>query len=216
MQGLAAVQRGVDVVVRHSGKIWRDPRWRFITETGMTSSGKTSIFDQLQAHDPNLRKVPSVTTRPSRPEEIRNGTHYIFVSVTEFAEMKAERKFAWVAPSYNGFLYATRKEDLLKAACGEYPSLLDVEPSSLEKLRGMFLRPLLCSAFVSIRDEAVLEARLRKRDQGQPDAYYKQRIEESRWYNKWAEQNPEDLLLIDNSGDLEDAVQVFANHLWKN
>jgi guanylate kinase len=95
--------------------------------TGSNGAGKSELLKLLSQKVTNTSKVPRVTTRGKRPEEVEN-LDYHFVLQIGFDEMIdnhllldwAEFPFAW---------YGTAKQDIIAALqAGKYPTMdVDIE-----------------------------------------------------------------------------------------
>ena len=151
------------------------PYFKIFAFVGASGAGKTTIIDRLRQQDPKFKLVESVTTRApretDRPGEYRN------VSPKEFEEMQKADEFIWTT-EYNGNLYGTTKQSVNDALKAKYPSLIHVVPERLITLRQYTSKAM--PIFISVSDETVLRERLKKRDPGQPETYYNERVESCR------------------------------------
>lgn len=130
------------------------PKAFVLCVSGPSGSGKTSLCDKLANELQYARRSISVTTRPQRSREI-SGQDYIFVSRSQFEEMKKRNDFLETAEVF-GNCYGTPRqpvEESLKAgdiivmdidtvgamnvkkSLGERCVTVFVKPPSMEELK---------------------------------------------------------------------------------
>lgn len=185
-----------------------DTKFKIITFTGASGSGKNSLISELMKLDPRFRMMKSVTTRAVRPDD----QEYIHETPQDFADMDKRGEFLWTVFGH-GHHYGTRHVDIHEALQREWPTLMHLVPSCVQTLQE-HVGGQVASFFVSVSDTGILEARLRRRDKGKATSYYKERIVSCRQWEEKARENA-DLYLrfIDNTHKLETALDVVVSAL---
>ncbi len=203
-----------------SGSALIDPAVRIITLTGPSGVGKSWIASEIirlhaetkSSQAPRLQLMPSYTTRAPRDEDERNGrTNYVFVTEDQYQHMKSRGLFLWHM-GFVGARYATTKQDVDDALRGSCPTLLDLEPNSLEKLRLHAPSELLCSFYIdaSLR---TLRERIKRRTPEISDDRVHERVEDCLFYPSWAKGSL-GLHIINNDTDNRDtAIANVLSHL---
>lgn len=120
-----------------------------------SGAGKTSIFRELLALQPDLCESISYTTRPMRAGE-RDGVDYRFVSRDRFDRMVAEGAFAEWA-EVHGNCYGTAKATLAQASAHGRDVLLDIDVQGASQLRDSGLE----GVFIFILPPGMAELRQR-------------------------------------------------------
>lgn len=80
--------------------------------SGPSGAGKGTVYNEVVARRPNIKKSVSVTTRNPRPGEIE-GVHYYFRTLEQYQEMIAKGEFLETASVYCNY-YGTPKAPVLK------------------------------------------------------------------------------------------------------
>lgn len=127
--------------------------------TAPSGTGKTTLNRRLVSELSNLEISVSLTTRPSRKNEI-NGDHYWFVSKQEFHEKLNEGKMLEWAEVF-GNLYGTSVDEVHRIqALGRRP-ILEIDVQGWEKAKSKL--PEAVSIFIMPPSMKTLWERLRKR-----------------------------------------------------
>jgi guanylate kinase len=126
--------------------------------SGPSGAGKSSVVDGLADRLPFDFSV-SMTTRPSRPDEV-DGVDYKFVGREEFeAAIASGALIEWA--EYGGNLYGTPAAGLRQAAAGGRDILLDIEIVGARNVHDRFPDATLIWIDAPTRQER--ERRLRRR-----------------------------------------------------
>jgi guanylate kinase len=127
-----------------------------------SGAGKSSISRSLFGQDPNIRLSVSVTTRARRTDEV-DGTHYYFVDVPTFNDMKANGELLEWARVHDNFYGTPRAKVEEQLAAGndilfdiDYQGTLQLYEKSRKDMVTVFILP------PTIRE---LRARLERRAQ---------------------------------------------------
>jgi guanylate kinase len=120
-------------------------RGLLIVISGPGGVGKDTLIQVLLTRDPLLRYSVSYTTRQRREYEV-DGTHYTFVTETEFADMVAAGEFLEHA-EVNGHHYGTSAGRVEDAQAAGYDVLLKIDVQGAEQVRT--LRPDGVFIFIS-------------------------------------------------------------------
>jgi guanylate kinase len=127
-----------------------------------SGAGKSSISRSLFGQDPNIRLSVSVTTRARRTDEV-DGTHYYFVDVPTFNDMKANGELLEWAQVHDNFYGTPRAKVEEQLAAGndilfdiDYQGTLQLYEKSRKDMVTVFILP------PTIRE---LRARLERRAQ---------------------------------------------------
>ena len=133
-----------------------------------SGAGKTTLCQELLAHDSNFQRAITCTTRPPRPGE-QDGVDYHFLDVAAFQRSVAAGGFLEHATVHGNF-YGTRKTEVLDRLHAGRDVLLNIDVQGAASVRVCAaempeLRRALCTIFIVAPSLAELEARLRKRAQ---------------------------------------------------
>lgn len=136
---------------------------------GKSSSGKDTLFKEISAKFPHLRKVVPYTTRPIRSGEV-HGREYFFVSVEELEEMLDAGKVIErrVYPSAHGpWNYFTVDDGQIELEKDDYLMIGTLE--SYDKLRTYFGESHIIPIYIEVEDgERLMRALTRERAQEEP------------------------------------------------
>lgn len=151
----------------------------FIVVCGGPGAGKDTLKKVLAEILPNPRSMKSVTTRPPEPEGSERAqcdkAKYTHVAAYEFERMDSDELFAWTTPVIvNGARYGTLKTEMAAAMSHPGVSMIDVEVGTvpnIARIAGDKLIPF----FVKVTEQ-VREERLRSRDVGKDEQYYRERV----------------------------------------
>jgi guanylate kinase len=133
-----------------------------------SGAGKTTLCQELLAHDPQVSRVVTCTTRPPRPGE-QGGVDYYFLAAAEFARGVTQGRFLEHAVVH-GHCYGTPKADVLERLGTGQDVLLNIDVQGAASIRDAAgrdgqLKQALFTVFIVPPSLAELEARLRKRAQ---------------------------------------------------
>lgn len=136
---------------------------------GKSSSGKDTIFKEVQRELPNLQTIVPYTTRPIREGE-RNGVEYFFVNDDRLEELRQAgkiielRSYHTVHGIWKYFTVDDAQIDL-----GTYSYLVIGTLESYEKMREYFGGNVLIPIYIEVEDgERLSRALVRERQQATP------------------------------------------------
>ncbi|MBT3668543.1 MAG: guanylate kinase [Opitutae bacterium] len=137
--------------------------------SGPAGVGKTTLCDRLLFDfTPLLSRVITVTTRKPRSDEV-NGKDYIFMSNTEFEDLKNKNSFLEFAKIHNN-QYGSLNHSVQQLLEKNHDVLLNIDvqgAASLKKLESnvAYLRERILSVFIMPEKITDLRTRLEKRGQ---------------------------------------------------
>ena len=134
-----------------------------------SGGGKSTIARHLLEAREDVTYSVSATTRPLRPGET-NGTHYHFLSRTEFERRVAAGEFIEWA-EYGGNLYGTLRKEIEKGLTTGKHVVLDIEVAGARQVRERF--PNSVHVSVLPPSAGILVERLRGRNTEEPAAVAK-------------------------------------------
>jgi guanylate kinase len=137
-----------------------------IVFTGPSGVGKGTILRALLARHPELQVSISATTRSPRANEVE-GTHYYFLSRSQFEAMVAEGSFLEWA-EFAGNLYGTPRQPLLDRMAQGARVILEIELEGARQVRET--APNAFQIFIAPPSLEELEFRIRKRGQDTDEA----------------------------------------------
>ncbi|MFW9987423.1 MAG: phosphonate metabolism protein/1,5-bisphosphokinase (PRPP-forming) PhnN [Candidatus Odinarchaeota archaeon] len=172
---------------------------------GNSGSGKDTIISEILKKYPSNSKKIYVPKRfiTREPTESENN---IFISAEEFKKMEEDGQFALKWHIY-GLDYGITVEidDWLKKG---NPVLVNVSRTIVKKARELYTNSKV--VFIDVPLEIIVK-RLNKRGRENSERI-KERIGRAQSNQKFSEAD----YIIDNSGDLEDAVDTLMNYILKN
>ena len=128
-----------------------------------SGSGKTTIVRHLLKTCDYLSFSISATTRPRREEREIDGKDYYFLSVEEFRKRINNNEFVEWEEVYDGNYYGTLKSEISRIwELGKHV-IFDVDVKGGLNLKKYF-RSRALAVFVRVKNLAVLEERLRRRN----------------------------------------------------
>jgi guanylate kinase len=137
-----------------------------IVFTGPSGVGKGTILKALLARHPELHVSISATTRSPRAKEVE-GTHYYFLSRSQFESMVANGEFLEWA-EFAGNLYGTPRQPLLDRMAQGERVILEIELEGARQVRAT--APEAFQIFIAPPSIEELESRIRKRGQDTEEA----------------------------------------------
>ncbi|NJC85227.1 guanylate kinase [Planosporangium mesophilum] len=133
--------------------------------SGPSGVGKDSVIELIRARSPWVRLSVSVTTRRKRDYEV-DGTHYHFVSRTEFQRMvSAGELLEWA--EFAGNLYGTPRAQVEGYLAQGIPVLLKIDIQGARQVRAAMADAQL--VFLAPPSVEELERRLTGRGTEDPD-----------------------------------------------
>jgi guanylate kinase len=150
-----------------------------------------------------FRRVPTVTTRPPRPEE-RDGVDYRFLTEEEYDRLLAGGGLLEHAEVY-GLRYGVPKAPIQEALAHGEDVVMRVDVQGAATLRR--LRPEAVLVFLAPASLEELEERLQRR-RTEDDIVLRRRLETAR--REMEQQGIFDYVVINANGRLEEAVERLA------
>lgn len=168
---------------------------------GPSGSGKTTIIREVVARRPDVRFLPTTTTRAPRPGE-RNGREYYFVNDEEFDQALARGEFLeW--KRIHGHRYGTSRSRLEEAVRSGTAGILSVDILGGLEIKRVFGADAT-TIFVRPHSTQELLERLvgRGDDQDDIEGRLRRAEEEMRMASLC------DYVVINDNGHLQDAVEA--------
>src|SRR5690606_18458376 len=170
-----------------------------------SGAGKSSISRQLFSQDPNIALSVSVTTRARRTDEI-DGTHYHFIDVPKFEQMRDRGDLLEWAEVHGNF-YATPREKVEERLSAGKDILFDIDYQGTLQLYEN-CRDDMVTVFILPPSIAELRARLERRAQDSNDTIEKRLRNARKEMEHYSEY---DYVLVNE--DLEQSVQMVRSIL---
>jgi len=171
--------------------------------SGPSGAGKDSVLARLAEKGLALRRVPTVTTRPPRPEE-RDGVDYRFLTEEEYDRLLAGGGLLEHAQVY-GLRYGVPKGPIREALAHGEDVVMRVDVQGAATLRRLIPEAVL--VFLAPASLEELEERLQRR-RTEDDAVLRRRLETAR--REMEQQSLFDYVVINADGRLEKAVERLA------
>ena len=127
--------------------------------SGPSGAGKGTVYNEVVARHPNIKKSVSVTTRNPRPGEVE-GVHYYFRTLEQYQEMIAKGEFLETASVYCNY-YGTPKAPVLKMLADGNDVMFEIDTLGAEQIRKKY--PKSITIFLMPPSFEELERRLRGR-----------------------------------------------------
>lgn len=127
--------------------------------SGPSGAGKGTVYNEVVARRPNIKKSVSVTTRNPRPGEVE-GVHYYFRTLEQYQEMIAKGEFLETASVYCNY-YGTPKAPALKMLADGNDVMFEIDTLGAEQIRKKY--PKSITIFLMPPSFEELERRLRGR-----------------------------------------------------
>ncbi|WP_332719364.1 guanylate kinase [Pelagibacterium mangrovi] len=170
-----------------------------------SGAGKSSISRQLFSQDPNIALSVSITTRARRTDEI-DGTHYHFIDVPKFEQMRDRGELLEWAEVHGNF-YATPREKVEERLSAGKDILFDIDYQGTLQLYEN-CRDDMVTVFILPPSIAELRARLERRAQDSNDTIEKRLRNARKEMEHYSEY---DYVLVNE--DLEQSVQMVRSIL---
>ena len=181
----------------------RFPPPLLIVVSGPSGVGKDSVLARLTEKGLAFRRVPTVTTRPPRPEE-RDGVDYRFLTDEEYDRLLASDGLLEHAEVY-GLRYGVPKAPIQEALARGEDVVLRVDVQGAATLRRLVPEAVL--VFLAPASVEELEERLRRR-RTEDDVVLRRRLETAR--REMEQQSLFHYVVINADGRLEEAVERLA------
>jgi len=107
---------------------------RLVVLAGPTAVGKGTVSSYIREHIPDVQLSVSATTRRPRPGEV-DGTHYYFVTDTEFDRMIAAGELLEWAVVHNSYRYGTPRPPVDAALAEGKRVLLEIDLQGARAVR---------------------------------------------------------------------------------
>ncbi|MFA9262404.1 MAG: guanylate kinase [Undibacterium sp.] len=168
--------------------------------SGAAGSGKDSIIDRLAQELP-IERIITTTTRRPRPGE-SEGNPYYFLSSEKFEQGIEEAKFIEHSINENGGRYGVTKSELQRITDTGSIAIWRVDWKGVVNIKKIY--PEIPAIYISASLE-ILEARLRARDKGKDEIYFKERMDYTREWLKHLDIY--DYTIENEEGRLNEAVE---------
>jgi guanylate kinase len=127
---------------------------------GPSGAGKNTLIKSLLNRVDNINQLPSVTTRPPRPDEEEN-VHHLFVSEQEFIKRIFSGEFIEWKIAYEHY-YGTMKMAIAAALDSDHDHIADIDIWGAIKIKEENPRNIVI-IFIKTSTLDILEQRLRHR-----------------------------------------------------
>ena len=168
----------------NSKLLQRDRRGLMLIVSSPSGAGKSSICCQLLAKDSDIGLSISVTTRAPREGEI-DGQDYFFVSQSVFATMVANDALLEHATVFQNS-YGTPRTYVETQLAKGHDVLFDIDWQGAQQLRQRKEQDVV-SVFILPPNMAVLESRLKKRNQDGSEVVAYRMSKSAEEISHWAE-----------------------------
>jgi len=135
-----------------------DPARLFVL-AAPSGAGKTTLVHALTKRNPGLRFSISYTTRKQRRTE-EDGKDYLFVTLDQFAALRAAGKLLESAEVFDNF-YGTSREQVERHLAAGHHVILEIDWQGARQVR--VAKPDCVTIFILPPSRAELERRLRSR-----------------------------------------------------
>ena len=127
--------------------------------SGPSGAGKGTVYNEVIARRPEIKKSISVTTRAPRPGEVE-GVHYYFRTLDQYQEMIAHGEFLETAQVYRN-CYGTPKAPVFEMLKNGDDVLFEIDTLGVKQIKARY--PESIAIFVMPPSFEILEERLRGR-----------------------------------------------------
>jgi guanylate kinase len=172
---------------------------------GPSGSGKTTLIQEMCRRYPELKFLPTVTTRPPRPHEV-NGREYDFVTHEEFdALIRDGALLEW--QEIHGNLYGTSRRRLAQAVADGTLGITSVDVLGGVRVKSAFGED---STAIFVRPSSVAELRERLLRRGSADDID---VRLARVEMELAQAGQSDFTVVNDNGRLDQAVEQLEGIL---
>ena len=176
--------------------------------SGPAGSGKDSLIDELGKILP-LKRLVTTTSRAPRPGE-QKSIDYFFIDRPLFEQIISEGRFIEYSINENNEYYGLTHESLERARRSQGIFIWKPEWKGVMSAKQLF--PEMPAIFITA-PLAVLEARLRKRDQHKDETYFTERMA---YTHEWLKHlDLYDYTIENREGELEKTVTELKTLLTK-
>lgn len=170
-----------------------------VVVSGPSGAGKDALIDRMKEQDMPFHFVVTATTRPKRPDEVE-GVDYIFVSMSEFAEMIERQElleYAIVYGDYKGI----PKQQVRDALSSGKDVVMRVDVQGAATVRR--LAPEAVLIFLTASSEEELVTRLHSR---KTESHEQLRIRVATSRQEMKRLREFDYVVVNHQDRLDDAV----------
>jgi guanylate kinase len=128
---------------------------------GPSAVGKNTVMKGVMEQLPELRQLPTATTRPIRHNE-QQGREHFFVTLDEFRNMIANQELIEYQEVYPGTFYGTPRKPMQEALDAGKKIIADIDVVGAGKVKAAFSHDVVL-IFVAPPDMDTLEKRIRQR-----------------------------------------------------
>jgi guanylate kinase len=128
---------------------------------GPAGVGKNTIMAQVMAALPQVRQLPTMTTRPMRPTEQQGREHY-FVTAEEFRDLIDRQALIEYQEVYPGTFYGMPRQTLKEALNAHQKMMADIDVVGAGKIKAAYPEHVVV-IFIAPPSVDDLEKRLRRR-----------------------------------------------------
>jgi guanylate kinase len=128
---------------------------------GPAGVGKSTIMTRVMAALPQVRQLPTMTTRPMRPTEQQGREHY-FVTVEEFRSLIGNQALIEYQEVYPGTFYGMPRQIMQDSLNAQKKMIADIEVVGAGKIKAAYPDHVVL-IFVAPPSLDALEKRLRQR-----------------------------------------------------
>jgi guanylate kinase len=141
--------------------------------SGVSGAGKDTVKKEIMKRMPNVKTIPSYTTRAPRPTDVPGET-YVFLTKEEFEE-KIKNGEVYEYDIHHDNYYGTSKE-FLNSKAKEGIVIKDIDVNGTEQLQNELKDIKIVSIFLRVPKEE-LRRRLKLRDDNLSDEDIEKRLE---------------------------------------
>ncbi|MEP7289813.1 MAG: guanylate kinase [Chloroflexota bacterium] len=187
------------------------PNGVLIVLVGPAGVGKNTIMKQVMEKLP-VRQMPTVTTRPMRPNEEEGREHY-FVSLDEFRQKIADKSLVEWQEVYPGTYYGTPHYQMQAALDSGENLVADIEVLGATELKKAFPNNVVL-IFIAPPDLNDLDRRLRTRGHMSEDEIA-ERLKRANFELKFAEKSDYRVVNDDLESSVQKVTEIINQELLK-
>jgi guanylate kinase len=183
----------------------------FVLE-GPSAVGKNTVMRRVMGKMPELRQLPTITTRAKRQDE-QQGREHFFVTPDEFHTMIARHALVEYQEVYPGTFYGTPRQPMQEALDSQKKMIADIDVVGASKVKEAFSRDVVL-IFVAPPSLDVLEARMRQRGDATEEEIAK-RIARAPFEMKYADKSDYRVVNDRLENTVETVVEIIHQELTK-
>lgn len=149
-----------------------------------SGAGKSTLTRRVLAQNPDMAMSVSATTRPARPGEV-DGSDYVFVSKSKFAQLEADGEFLEHAKVFDNF-YGTPRGPVEAALQNGRDVVFDIDWQGAQQLSEAASDDIV-KIFILPPNMRELEQRLKTRAQDSDSVIAKRMSKSEAEISHWAE-----------------------------